>query len=90
MAVHLILKVGHTLRQLRQRRFVTLGQFLHSLRERLVDAIHLAVNVGVEAGEPLVVDDQRFEFVLGQLGILGVGGVIVIDCVFERSPWFAT
>jgi len=76
LAVHLILKINDAVGQLRQWRFVTLGQFLPSVRERLADAIHLAVNVGVEAGEPLVVDDQRFDFVLGQLGILGVGRVI--------------
>ena len=58
---------------LRQRGFVALGQFLHALGQRLADAVHLAVDGGIERGKPFVVHHQRLDLGLGELGVLGVG-----------------
>ena len=63
---------------LRQRGLVAFGQFLHALGERLADAVHLAVDGGVEGGEPFVVHHQRLDLGLGELGILGVG--LGVEC----------
>jgi hypothetical protein len=56
--------------------FVEFGQFLDSLGKRLADAVHFAVDHGIQCGKPFVVHDQRFDFVLGELGILGIGTLV--------------
>ena len=58
---------------LRHRGFVAFGQFLHPLGEGLADAVHLAVDGGIERGEPFVVHHQRLDLRLGELGVFGVG-----------------
>ena len=73
MTVHLSLQLRYLVGHLRQRGFVAFGQFLHALGEGLADAVHLAVDGGIERGEPFVVHDQRLDFGLGELGIFGIG-----------------
>ena len=73
MRRHLGGKVGHLAGQHRQRCLVPFGQFLDALGQRLADAIHFAVDVGVNGGEPFVLDDQRLDVGLAELGVLGVG-----------------
>ena len=58
--------------QLGQRGFVAFGQFLDALGQRLADAVHLAVDGGVQRGEPFVVDHQGLDLGLGELGVVGV------------------
>ena len=88
MAVHLRFQLGHAADHLRQRGFVAFGQFLHALGELLADAVHLAVDGGIERGEPFVVHHQRLDLGLGELGILGVGlgverGLGVLEALLE-------
>ena len=37
----------------------------------MADAVHLAVNISREGGEPFVIDDQGFDLVFGELGVMG-------------------
>ena len=73
MMVHFSLQLGHAVDHLRQRGFVAFGQLLHTLGKLLTDTIHLAVDGGIERGEPFVVNDQRLDFGLGELGVMGIG-----------------
>jgi len=41
--------------------------------------VHLAVDGGIERGEPFVVHDQRLNFSLGELGDIGRG-------LWRRAP----
>ena len=77
-------RLGHP----RHRGFVAFGQFLHALGEGLADAVHLAVDGGVERGEPFVVHHQRLDLGLGELGVVGVGlgvegGLGVLEALLE-------
>jgi 23S rRNA pseudouridine1911/1915/1917 synthase len=66
---------------------LAIRQLLHALRERLTDAVHLAVNVGVDRGHPFVIDHKRLDFVLGQFGILGVGFLVKFGLGFFDPPY---
>jgi hypothetical protein len=71
MTVHFLFQLTQAARLLRQRVFVTFGQFLYAMREGLADAVHLAVYPGVERGHPFVIRDQRFYFSFGELRVFG-------------------
>ena len=72
MLVHLRFEISDVADYLRQRCFVTLGQFLDALGELLADAVHLAMNSGIERGHPFVVHHQRFYLSRSELGVLSV------------------
>ena len=69
VAVHCLLQLDYPAYLLRQRGFITFGQFLHSLGEGLADAVHLAVDGGIEGGQPFIFHYQRLDFLLGKFGI---------------------
>ncbi len=68
----LLVELIHSLFQLQQRLSVALFQDLHAPGELLRSSFHLALDGGIQSGEPLVLHHQPLDFRLGELGILGV------------------
>ena len=50
-----------------------MGQLLHALGQRLADALHLAVDGGIQRSEPFVVYHEPLDLILAKFGVLGVG-----------------
>ena len=48
------------------------GQFFHALGEGLADAVHFAVDCGIEHGEPFVIHNKRLDFSFGEFGVFRV------------------
>jgi hypothetical protein len=71
MGRHPVGELFDFIRELRQRAGVAFGKLADAAGEGLRDAVKLALHGGGEGGEPLVVHDERLDFVLGQLGIFG-------------------
>lgn len=90
MVVYLFLQLGNLQGRLWERRFVTLGQFLHPLGEGLADTVHLAMDGGSDGGHPFVIDDQRFDLRLGQLGVLGICQRIQLGLGFPDMKGFSS
>jgi hypothetical protein len=72
MAVNGLLQRGDLAGLLRHGGLVAFGKFVHALGKGLADSVHLAVDGGMEGGEPFVVHDQRLDLSLGERGVFGV------------------
>ena len=57
--------------QLRERGRVAFGELADAAGEGLRHAVELALHGGGEGGQPLVLDDEGFEFVGGERGVAG-------------------
>lgn len=56
-----------------QRAFVAFGQLANAAGQGLADAVHFAVNGGVEGGEPFFFDEQGLDLGLAQRRVVGAG-----------------
>lgn len=65
-------------RELRKWHRVALGELADAAGEGLRDAIQLALERCSERSQPLVVDDERLDLLLGQLRVLGVELVVEV------------
>ena len=57
------------------------------MRQCLTDPVHFAVNVGIYASHPFVIDHEGLDLRLGQFGVFGIGGGIQLSLrCLDRFP----
>ena len=71
MTLDFVAERFHFLFQLRQRAHVALFQHLHTPGEPLGEPLHLTLDSDPHTCEPLVLDHQRLDLVLGERGVAG-------------------
>jgi hypothetical protein len=86
VTTHFLFQLGDVPLRLGQWSFVAFNQFVDALRELLTHAVHLAVNNGVERRKPFVVNHQRFDLCLGELGVSGAGFGVQRGIKLLRAP----
>src|SRR4051794_6544180 len=72
MAIHPDLQFGYATGHLWHWGFVALCQLLYALGELLADSVHLAVDDGIERGEPFVVHHQRLDISLSEPRVVSI------------------